>query len=65
MLDERESFKAIRLFKQDSKAIERALWETYYAIYALTFATELDGVEMEIPKLKKSSMNCSETSSLP
>ena len=53
MLDERESFKAIPLFKQDSKAIERALWETYYAIYALTFATELDGVEMEDSEIEE------------
>jgi hypothetical protein len=53
MLDERESFKVIRLFKQDSKAIERALWETYYAIYALTFATELDGVEMEDSEIEE------------
>jgi hypothetical protein len=53
MSDERESFKAIRLFKQDSKAIERALWETYYAIYTLTFATELDGVEMEDSEIKE------------
>ena len=53
MLDERESFKAIRLFKQDSKAIERALWETYNAIYALTFATELDGVEMEDSEIEE------------
>jgi hypothetical protein len=53
MLDERESLKAIRLFKQDSKATERALWETYYAIYALTFATELDGVEMEDSEIEE------------
>ena len=53
MRDERESFNVIRLFKQDSKAIERALWETYYAIYELTFATELDGVEMEDSEIEE------------
>lgn len=53
MRDERESFKAIRLFKRDSKAIERALWETYYAIYTLTFATEIDGFEMEDSEIEE------------
>jgi hypothetical protein len=53
MLDEREPLETIRLSKQGGKAIERALWETYYAIYALTFATELDGVEMEDSEIEE------------
>jgi hypothetical protein len=47
MPNEKELPKVIRLAKQDGKIVKHALWETYYAIYALTFATELDGVEME------------------
>jgi hypothetical protein len=47
MPDEKRTPNVIPFSKQDGKTIKQALWETYYAIYALTFATELDGVEME------------------
>jgi hypothetical protein len=53
MPDERETPREIPLSKQDGKTIKQALWETYYAIYALTFATELDGVEMEDSEIEE------------
>ena len=53
MLDEREPLKTIRLSKQDRKTIKQAFWETYSAIYGLTFATELDGVEMEDSEIEE------------
>jgi hypothetical protein len=49
----REPPKVIALSKQDGKTIKQALWETYYAIYGLTFATELDGVEMEDSEIEE------------
>jgi hypothetical protein len=54
MPDERELPKLIPLLKQPTKAtVKQALWEIYYAIYALTFATELDGVEMEDSEIEE------------
>jgi hypothetical protein len=53
MPDEKEAPKVISLSKLAGKTIKRALWETYYAIYELTFATELDGVEMEDSEIEE------------
>jgi hypothetical protein len=53
MADEKEPPREIPLYKQDGKTIKQALWETYYAIYALSFATELDGVEMEDSEIEQ------------
>jgi hypothetical protein len=54
MPNERELPKLIPLLKQPTKVtVKQALWETYHAIYALTFATELDGVEMEDSEIEE------------
>ena len=53
MADEKEPPREIPLSKRDGKTIKLAFWETYYAIYALSFATELDGVEMEDSEIEQ------------
>ena len=53
MPNERGHPSVIPLSKQDGKTIKQALWETYSAIYGLTFATELDGVEMEDSEIEE------------
>jgi hypothetical protein len=53
MPNKKEAPKVIPVSKQDGKTVKQALWETYYAIYALTFATELDGVEMEDSEIEE------------
>lgn len=54
MSDEKEPRKVIPLFKQDGKVtIKQTLWETYYAIYVLTLATDVDGVEMEDSEIEE------------
>ena len=58
MPDGKDPAKVIPLFKQDGKVtIEQALWEIYNAIYALTFATDLDGIEKEDSEIQKSRTN--------
>jgi hypothetical protein len=54
MSDETGTPKVIPLLKQDHKVtIKQTLWELYYAIYAMTLATDVDGVEMEDSEIEE------------
>lgn len=54
MSDETETPKVIPLLKQLTKVtIEQTLWELYYAIYATTLATDVEGVEIEDSEIEK------------
>jgi hypothetical protein len=54
MSDETGTPKVIPLLKQDTKVtIKQTLWEVYYAIYAMTLATDVEGVEMEDSEIEE------------
>jgi hypothetical protein len=54
MSDETRTPKVIPLLKQDHKVtLKQTLWELYYAIYAMTLATDVDGVEMEDSEIEE------------